>query len=314
MRLRLATGLLVIGIVLRVWPEDADSGKASRELLGGYTTLGVEADLLEGNLDGTIKRMEGHVHIMLYSDDPELEPLPIRADEVAFSYAEDDKSMPELILLKGHAVIEHPEALMKADRAEWDFATGEVVLTGNPTIDTATMTGVRAEKIRINLEEGTWNMTKGRAERIDLAASRSQREPSTDPSLLREGDLKDWPGFLAAFKKQCMGLKPSPGRHILALFDPEAETLIASMTAEELLELKEDFVKRMNEALVMPKFYDEAAWQGISMPNEAAELLQARTERALRPNELTRLNRLLLEAAYPGQIQPRARPASGSAK
>ena len=110
--------------------------------------------------------------------------------------------------------------------------------------------------------------------------------------------------FLAAFKKDCVAQEATPGNHILALFDPEAKALIGSMTVEDLLNLKEEFVERMNEALALPAFYNAAAWQRAKPSGEAASLLEAGSARELTPEEVLRMNRLLLEAAYPGHIRP----------
>jgi len=297
MTMRFITTLCVAAMAAGAWAQDdGTSGQ-----LEGYNAFGVEADMSSGSFDGTIDRMVGNVKITLLSDDPELKPLPITADKVTFAYGEKDKSMPERILMEGHAVIEHPDGTMKADQADWNFATGVVVLTGNPVIDTPALSGFHGEEIRINLEEGTWEATMARVERIEF---RGRAGAAPDPALVHENDIPDWAAFLTAFKRQCLAEGPTPGNHILALFDPEAKTLIAAMTVEDLLGMKEDIVKRLNDALARPDFYDETAWLGRAIPAEATAGLQQAAEGDLPPRERTRTNRLLLEAAFPGQIRP----------
>ena len=296
MTMRFITTLCVAAMAAGAWAQDETSDQ-----LEGYNAFGVEADISSGSFDGTIDRMVGNVKITLFSDDPELEPLPISADEVTFTYGEEDKSMPERILMKGHVVIKDPSGTMKADQADWDFTTGVVVLTGNPVIDTPALSGFRGEEIRINLEEGTWEATMARVERVEF---RERAGAAPDPALMHENDIPDWTAFLTAFKRQCRAEGPTPGNHILALFDPEAKTLIDAMTVEDLLGMKKDIVKRLNDALARPDFYDETAWLGRAIPDEATAGLQQAAEGDLPPRERTRTNRLLLEAAFPGQIRP----------
>ena len=307
-------GLAVTAVAWRGAAQDAATGDAPSQF-GAYTYMAVEnADHLEGSLDGTVRRLEGNVHVVLKSDDPSVKPLSVGADEATFTYAEDKTSMPEIMLLKGHVLIAHPKGRMRADRAEWDLNTNQIMLTGNPAIDTPTMSGVQSESILIDLANGTWAIKKGKVGRIELGGATGGESPEADPSLLREGDVTDWPVFFAAFKKQCASEKPAPGKHILNLFDPESKTAVGAMTVADLMGMKQKFIKKMNEALALPSFYSEDAWRGAAISEEAGSLLEARASRTLARNELTRMNRLLLEAAFPGQIQSGSAvaPAAGA--
>ena len=269
-------------------------GQDDENQISAYTNLSVNwADRIAGGLDGTIERMEGNVDIVLTSDDPDRKPLPIKADLITFEYPEGGGGSPSRIVLEGNVHVEHPAGTFRGEHADWDFEAGRLVFTGDPVMDTAQFKNVRAETFILDFKTNRFEILKGRADAIPLQAA----PRAIDPSLLRERDIEDWAGFLAAFKKQCVGDAPSPAKHILGLFQPEAKRLVSSLPAEDLVQYKDDFLKRMNEALEHPSFYDAASWQGAVVPPEAADLMQAAG--GLEPEQQARLNRLMLEAAYP---------------
>jgi hypothetical protein len=72
--------------------------------------------------------------------------------------------------------------------------------------------------------------------------------------------------------------------------------LLMSVDTAVLLQRKGDIVKLVNSVLKSPKLYSEAAWKGRAL-SEEAQKLSAAEKRG--PEEQTRLNRLLLVAAYP---------------
>ena len=309
MRIRIIAATLVATAVLwGAFAQEKAPEKASA--LGVYDALGVEADVLEAGLDGTIQRLEGNVRITLLSDDPEVKPLPISADKVTFTYPEEGGTMPERVLLEGNAVIERPEGTLTADRADWDFDAGILVLTGNPVMNTPTIRDFRGEEIRFDFNANTIKVIKGKIERLDLSGPATGKPVAADPSLLKETDVKDWKAFLTMMKEHAGAAGPSPSRRILDLFEPGVKSVFQTAPIEDLLELKGKFLKSLNKLLTRPEFYDESAWKGVAIPDEAASLLKARAERALGPREITRLNRLLLGAAYPELIVP-VSPALG---
>ncbi|HOZ46647.1 MAG TPA: hypothetical protein PLO37_11060 [Candidatus Hydrogenedentes bacterium] len=297
-----AIAMLVCTCALGGWAQDAGSDD-----LGGYTKLKVKADRLTGGLDGTIQRLEGNARITLLSDDPDLEPLPIQADLVTFTYPDDGAKRPSRILLDGHVVIEHPSGTFRAERGEWDFEKDTLEFTGNPVIDTPEISGFRGGKIIISLSENTFDVIGGGS--VDLIDLSGSGEPSKGSAwMLKDADVSDWSAFLTRFKEQCGAESPTPGNHILGLFDPEAKTLMSRVTVDEMLALKDKFLDKLNEAMARPDFYDATAWKGVELSAPATELLKARDGGEIAPADLRRLNRLLFEAAYAGMI----RSAGGS--
>lgn len=290
---------VAVGLVLLVLSAAGAQETTPTGEFGGYSKLSIDKPCdIVGSLDGRIERLSGGVEIHLLPDDPERKPLPVRAEEIRFFYPEGSTGAPSRITLQGHVVIEHADATVKADQAEWDFDTGVLIFTGNPVMDGAFVKGVKGEKILLDFEKNTFQVDRGTVGVIEPGGK------AADTSLLKESDVTDPVSFLTAFKKQCMAQEPSPGRHIVSLLKPEAKAAMDSMSIEQLLPMKNTLIKEINGILKRPNFYDEAAWQGIALPAEAAALLEARGARTLEPKEVTRLNRLLLEAAYPGKIKP----------
>lgn len=311
----MTTRPIILGIfaaMAGVTAEAQDAPAAASSQFGAYTFMSVEnADIMEGSLDGTFDRLEGNVQITLKTEDPAEKPLPIKADKITFTYAEGNTEMPEKILLEGHVLIDHPTGHMKSDRAEWNTKSSQIVLTGNPLFDTPSMSGVRADSIMIDLDKGTWKILKGKVDNLAFA-NKGGAGQAAGSAALRETDIPDWAAFFAEFKKQCASDRQTPGKHIVSLFDPESKTAVGSMSVDELQKLRGKFLKKINAALAMPSFYSEAAWANAAVSDEARALLDARTSRTLEPAELARMNRLLLEAAFPKLIA--SRPADTPAQ
>jgi len=266
--------------------------------MGGYNIMDVEAGEYDGGLDGTINRLSGGAKVRLYSDDSDKEPLPISADAMTFSYPDEGGSQPSAILLEGNVVVTHPEGTIRAQKADWDLDKGILTFTGNPVMSTALADEIRGEKVIINFNEDRVLIPGIRIKEMRLAEAR-------DLSLLSETDVRDWAKFLDTMQTQCGADGPSPGKRIVSLLDPEAQNQIASATPEQLLANKKGVLKQINRVLANPKLYDKAAWEGIGLDKETQDLL---AKDALPSRQQTRLNRLLLQAAYPDLIAKAPQP------
>ena len=268
------------------------AAQAGPGAMGGYNMMDVEAGEYDGGLDGTIDRLSGGAKVRLYSDDPDKEPLPISADAMSFSYPDEGGSQPSAILLEGNVVVTHPEGTIRAEKADWDLDKGILTFVGNPVMSTALADEIRGEKVIINFNEDRVLIPGIRIKEMRLA------EPP-DPSLLSETDVRDWAKFLDTMQTQRGADRPSPGRRIVSLLGRDAQDQIASATPEQLLANKKGVLKQINHVLANPRLYDNAAWEGIGLDKETQNLL-AKDE--LPPRQQTRLNRLLLQAAYPDLI------------
>ena len=276
----------------------AASAQTGPGAMGGYNIMDVEAGEYEGGLDGRIYRLSGGAKVRLYSDDPDKEPLPISAHAMTFSYPDEGGSRPSAILLEGNVVVTHPEGTIRAEKADWDLDEGILTFTGNPVMSTALADEIRGEKVIINFNEDRVLIPGIRIKEMRLGEAR-------DPSLLSETDVRDWAKFLDTMQTQRGADRPSPGKRIVSLLDPEAQNQIASATPEQLLANKKGVLKQINGVLANPKLYDEAAWEGIGLDEETQDLL-AKDE--LPSRQQTRLNRLLLQAAYPDLIAKAPQP------
>ena len=115
--------------------------------------------------------------------------------------------------------------------------------------------------------------------------------------LLGVDDIADWPSFCARLKAEGAKASPGPGKRIWELLDEEARETLGETEPNE-----RDAASALNEALKQWDFYQEKDFEGVALPDEAKELLD-RDRANLSDREIEKLNRLLLEAAYPEEIE-----------
>lgn len=267
--------------------------------MGGYTSLRLdEAGLFVGGFDGTIDRLGDGVKITLLSDDPGLKPLPISAREMKFSWSKEAAgNKPSKILLEGKVAIDHPQATVRAEKADWDLEGGMLIFTGAPVITTEQVPqGIEGQKVILNFKLDKFEVHGGRAKSIPLQSAMGAGAAS-DPNLLREQDIKDWPKFLESIRTQAAAEKPSPGKQVVMLLDAKVQKLLTNTAVETLLTDKATILKQINKVIGNPKLYSEPAWTGITLNSVTRDML---SQGAQAP--VTRLNRSLLSAAFPGIV------------
>jgi hypothetical protein len=136
-----------------------------------------------------------------------------------------------------------------------------------------------------------------------VAAPLGLKEEKT--ARLRRNTVRNWPALVAKIDEQRQGGDPSPGTQIWNRWSDKLKGQLAEAEQQSPGELSgetvELLVDELNGALRDPKFYDAAAWQAVD-PGEEAGTLLARGVPSLNPDEVARLNRLLLRAAYPKEI------------
>ncbi len=133
------------------------------------------------------------------------------------------------------------------------------------------------------------------------------------------GDLRNPQEFVAKLREAASNSKPSPAKRIWSLWDqPRRDRLVKFV--ELNLDSREERGKRngfveyaqgqgalfdgLKEHLARTDLYEKGIWREESLPKEARDFL-AKPE-PLTTDEQARLNRLLIEAALPGQFRPRA--------
>ena len=303
---------LGLGIALVAAATAEEAKTTDKDSMGGYTRLRMdEVGLFVGGFDGRIDSMSDGVKITLLSDDPDKKPLPIAANQMKFTWPKEGGKRPSRIVLEGKVVIEHPQAVIKSDKADWDFEKGFLTFTGSPVMTNEQMPdGMQAQKIVLDFNENRFQVFGGHAKEMRFGDVGAEKEAGAsapgaagDPSLLGSKDVTDWTAFMTRIKADGASASPSPGKRIVSLLDPKAQKQISTVPVETLLQGQGAVLKQINRVLTNPKLYDAEAWKGVELSPEAQGLLQ----NAPAGKDLARLNRLLLEAAFPALIAKSAK-------
>ncbi len=265
---------------------------------GGYSAMQIDAGRFLGSFDGpmVIKEMTDGVRIILLSDDPDVKPLPIRAYTMQFDY-KDQGATPSRIIMEGNVEVQHPQGTVTAERADWDFEKELLTFSGNPVMNSESIRGLRGSRILINFKSNTLEVVDMQAQQVPLRGV-----GDADPSLLTEADFPDWPGFVQTLKAQAASDESSPGKQILAHLGADVSGQLTSTPLEVLIERKSSLINQLNKAIRKPGLYNETAWKNVTLSDEVKALMAKTAPEAA---EQTRLNRLLLEAAYPEYIVKR---------
>lgn len=124
------------------------------------------------------------------------------------------------------------------------------------------------------------------------------------PTLLRPNSLLNLPGLVTKIETQARSDEPSPGKLIWGRWSGELKARLSIREGEESgnpsAEMAGDLLEALNTLISDRTLYDAAAWRGIEL-NDETRALAARAG-TLSDDEVKRLNRLLLEAAYPAEI------------
>ena len=281
-------------LVLALMAGNISASAQMDDSLGGYTAMEIEAGRMKGNFaTGAIEEMTGGVKIRLLSEDPDLAALPIQANSMKFTWVEG-RTTPATIVMERDVRVQHPDASITAERAEWDFDSGRLVFSGNPEVHSERLQGLRGEQMILNLQHNTFEVTRVRADQVPLQAG--DAAPRAATGGIREQDIVNWPQLIDAIKTQAQSDTPSPGRQLLAQMSEQNQQLLLTLDTSVLVERKADMLRLINGVLANPGLYSADAWAGVSLPAEAQDLLAAET---LEGSERARLNRMLLQAAYP---------------
>ena len=272
----------------------------------GYNSMSVDAGVMKGNIQtGKLESLTGGVVIELLSDDASQPSLPIRANTITFEWPEGS-SMPSKIKMDGNVDIKHPQGQIKAQHADWNLASGELVFTGNPVMDSDTFKNVAAERIMINMETGAFELQQTSVDKMPLKGSDGGGATSGGsggaamPGDLGEADVTDFEGLINAIKAEAKAEGDNPGKQIMAQLSSTVRGMLESQETAVLVGAKADVIKQINGVLRKPGMYKRAAWEGIALGEEVSALIAKKNQT---PEEQSRQNRLLLHAAYPAMIK-----------
>lgn len=263
--------------------------------LGGYNALQIgHVGRFRGGFDAnmTIREMTEGVNITLLAEDGSQPPLPMRSYTMKFTWIEGSDT-PSMITMEGSVEVNHPMGSVTAEKAVWDFAKEELVFTGNPVMNSEKVKGLRGSKMTINFRNNTFEVDDMEADKVPL---RGMGDAGSDPSLLTSADVRNWAGLLDALKAESKAEGTTPGKQVLGQLDKDVQSALRDMSTETLVKQSENLLKQLNKVLKKPGLYNETAWKGVSLSEEARGLA---AKGQLDAKEQTRFNRLLLQAAYP---------------
>jgi len=270
----------------------------------GYNAMSVKAGMMKGNIQtGKLDSLTGGVVIELLSDDASQPNLPIRANTITFEWTEGS-SMPSKIKMDGNVDIKHPQGQIKAQHADWNLESGDLVFTGSPVMDSDTFKNLAAERIMINMETGAFSLEQTSVDKMPLkgadggGASGGSGAPM--PGDLTEADVTDFEGLINAIKAEAKAEGDNPGKQIMAQLNPTVRGMLETQETSVLVGAKADVIKQINGVLRKPGMYKRAAWEGITLDEEVTALIAKKDQT---PEEQSLQNRLLLQAAYPAMIK-----------
>lgn len=123
-------------------------------------------------------------------------------------------------------------------------------------------------------------------------------------------DITDLKGLFDKIHQQQAAAAPSPGKQVWSLL-PEGFRESASDSSAASPWQGNRYVQlrdQLNAVLPRRELYDRAAWADVPLPDEAQRLIEGGIGH-LADEEVPRLNRLLLEAAFPDEISASRTPS-----
>ena len=123
-------------------------------------------------------------------------------------------------------------------------------------------------------------------------------------TYLASHDVLNWPAFAAALRQADSGPASTPASRIAGFLPDSTRRLVAESANGPAwdAEQKGEVLRGMETALRRADLYDPALWASSPLTEEGSALLRHGTAR-LTERELLRLNRLLLESAFPDLIE-----------
>ena len=124
-----------------------------------------------------------------------------------------------------------------------------------------------------------------------------------DSSLFSMGDILNWSGLCSKMNGDAHEDSPNPGKRIWHQLPKKIQSLIEVPTAETDLsaEDRSDIIAALNHLLEKRDLYQRRDFAQITLPAAARELL-SQNQKEFSTSKIQKLNRLLIEAAYPHEI------------
>lgn len=225
----------------------------------------------------------------------------------------------ESALATGQVRLDDVQTVALADSAEWQREEGSMKLLGRPA-EVRWDNGNRLVAGLIHrMGDGAELLCTGTPEYprdvylLAYAVDRTaQDDEKREPYQLSPRDILDWRAFCATLAKQAAAKAPSPGKRLWEFLPVEVQGILQSVAEGNVLgqQRKARITNLLNGILKRADFCLEADLPGAALPPAAAELLK-HDRKMLNEAQVTKLNRLLLDAAFPGLVA-KAEPAKGA--
>ncbi len=133
---------------------------------------------------------------------------------------------------------------------------------------------------------------------------------------LRRVSVRDWPVLMAKIDEQAKREGPSPARLVRERLNPDLLKKLTEVAeqspGEYTSEIVDQLVADMNRVIEGPSLYSAAAWEEVTLGKEARELIDGGAADRGGP-DTARLNRLLIERAWPSEFQKGRKAGSETA-
>jgi hypothetical protein len=284
--------LLLVGAAPSAYPQFASGGE--------WKSLSLESGKYMEIVDGQLKLLRGGAVITLHPAQPDQQELRLQAEEIVFTPGPDGS--PERAVLAGNVRITHPSGTIRAGHADWNLKSNVAVFTDKPVLTSDMFKEATGDKISLDLSAGAFSATfegPSRINNLDLTRTGTGTGAAASPAALTEGHVRDWPGLVGKLKEGAAAPGPTPAKQILATLDAQSRQMFQGASVEMLLQNRGEVVKMLNNALRSPRLYSADAWNGIALDAETQALVAAAPTSGA---DLARLNRQLLQAAFPAEI------------
>src|SRR5436190_17881453 len=133
---------------------------------------------------------------------------------------------------------------------------------------------------------------------------------------VRESEIEGWPILVEKLREASKSEQPTPARRVWTMLDDEGQKAVLEYkempqqpTMRDVRDLQRTgkaFFTSLDKAVRREDFFDAEAWKAAALGGELKELQKTPYDK-LGPQERLRMNRLLLEAAFPDVIEASSR-------
>lgn len=136
-------------------------------------------------------------------------------------------------------------------------------------------------------------------EKIALYTDIDDKKDKIDPLILIIDEIEDWQGLINKLKTA----ENSMIKRIWSFLDKECQNVIGNQEPEQPIEmeLKEKIIDGFNEILENRELYCRKSFKEVELDKESRDILNKGIEN-LSQEDILKLNRILLEAAFPTEI------------